>query len=56
MKTRMISLLGVALLATSGLACRHHSEGPVDKAKDVVHDIGHGVKEVGHDIKHDLKK
>jgi hypothetical protein len=57
MKTSILAFLTLTLLATSGMACRHHhAEGPVDKAKDVVHDIGHGVKEAGHDIKHDLKK
>jgi hypothetical protein len=58
MKIRIISLLALTLLATSGMACHHHhhAEGPVDKAKDVVKDVGHDVKEMGHDIKHDLKK
>jgi hypothetical protein len=57
MKIRIVSLFALTLLATSGLACRHHhAEGPVDKAKDIVKDVGHDVKEVGHDIKHDLKK
>ena len=58
MKTTILSLLTVTLLATSALGCHHHhhAEGPVDKVKDVVHDVGHDVKEMGHDIKHDLKK
>jgi hypothetical protein len=57
MKIRILSLVAVSFLAMSGMACRHHhAEGPVDKAKDVIHDIGHDTKELGHDIKHDIKK
>lgn len=56
MKTRIVALFALTLLATSGLACRHHHEGPVDKAKDVIHDVGHDVKEAGHDIKEDIKR
>lgn len=57
MKIRILSLVAVSMLAMSGMACHHrHADGPVDKVKEVAHDIGHDTKEMAHDIKHDLKK
>ena len=58
MKTPIVWLLALTLLATSGMACHrhHHAEGPVERAKDVVKDVGHDLKHMGHDIKQDLKK
>ena len=59
MKTRILSLLAAGLFVSSVMACHRHarpSEGPVQKTKEVVKDVGHDVKETGKDIKNDIKK
>jgi hypothetical protein len=70
MKTRILSLLAVALFATSAAACHRHakpSEGPMERAgkkvdhaaektKDATKDAAHDTKEGAKDVKEDVKK
>ena len=56
----MSALTRAALLALplAIAACHHHrrAEGPVQKTKEVVKDLGHDTKEAAKDVKNDLKK
>ena len=60
MKSRLATItatVAVAFFMMSVSAChRRPAEGPVQKTKEVVKDVGHDVKETGRDIKNDVKK
>lgn len=58
MKTRIAALLAATFLLASVAACHrhHHAEGPVDKTKEIVKDVGHDAKETAKDIKNDIKR
>lgn len=57
MKSKLVSFVAAALFLSSVAACHHRrAEGPVQKTKSVVKDVGHDTKEEAKDIKNDLKK
>lgn len=58
MKSKLVSFVAAALFLSSVAACHHHrrAEGPVQKTKEVVKDVGHDTKEAAKDVKNDLKK